>query len=714
MIHSSTLRSPLMARLRGLALALLVALLGSGLTLAGCGGPPPPKKIKKAKKKKKTPKKVKKAKTDQVPEVCAPHDKELADAFAPYLDAFTNVGHELSPNGKTLLFRSNRGGGSYQLYTAPARKGSKAPTVIAQAKDGVRGARFTPDGKYIIFTRDKDKDENTQIYRATPDGAEVKALTEAPGKYHRLPQITADGLTLVYFRGEHKMGTITLVSQSIEGGEAKTLYKGKGFMFLTDLTRDGSKALVFSLKSLSESVLSLVDLKTGKARRLAPAKGKKAHAHMSAFSADEKSVYVVTDADGEVAGLNRVDLESGEVKAMFNDFLAEAADVRVDPRGKTVAVLLDAGSHQAMKFLSPDSLEEGRVVKLPQAGLRLGEYTADGKGVVLTVSAPDTPTDVFMVDVKRGRIKPLRSDKRPGLRKLAKVSISVERIDTFDKFKVPVNVYLPAKLKRDAKLPVIVGVHGGPAAASSIGWSPMTSFWISRGFAYVEPNVRGSTGFGKGYEKADNLNKRMDAVKDLEHVNSWIRKQPWADPDRIVIFGGSYGGYMVYMAMGHQAGLWNAGIGLVGVVNLRTFLRNTTGAIRMVFKDEFGSLPKDGKFLDSVSPIRVVKKVKAPLFIYQGANDPRVPRSEQDQLVHALRKVGVPVEYMVAEDEGHSLSQRDNKLEFVSRTARFMAQHLKLPGLSDECLNYKPLKPKKAKKSKKKKTKKTKKKKTKK
>jgi dipeptidyl aminopeptidase/acylaminoacyl peptidase len=177
----------------------------------------------------------------------------------------------------------------------------------------------------------------------------------------------------------------------------------------------------------------------------------------------------------------------------------------------------------------------------------------------------------------------------------------------------------------------------------------------------------------------------MDALRDLDAVNGWIREQSWANPDQLIVFGGSYGGYMTYMALGHQPEKWRAGIGLVGVVNLKTFLNTTTGAIRLAFRDEFGRLEEEGDFLDSISPIQVIDRFKAPLFVYQGQNDPRVPRSEQDQLVRALRKRGLNVEYMIADDEGHSLSHRHNKLEFVGRTHRFLDLVLEREGVPEGC-----------------------------
>ena len=175
---------------------------------------------------------------------------------------------------------------------------------------------------------------------------------------------------------------------------------------------------------------------------------------------------------------------------------------------------------------------------------------------------------------------------------------------------------------------------------STIRWSPPIPYFLSLGYAFIEPNVRGSSGFGRAYEMADNGPKRLDAFKDIEATGRWAAAQPWADPTRVVIIGGSYGGYEI-------------------------------------FKVEFGDLDQDGPFLDSISPIADVGKISRPLFVYAGANDPRVPRPESDQIVKALRAQGVAVEYMVAADEGHSLSRRPNQLAFFARVARFLESVLR-------------------------------------
>jgi dipeptidyl aminopeptidase/acylaminoacyl peptidase len=666
-----------------------LSLVGLFLLAVGCPKPPPPRPLMPLAPPPPPPKpkkrEIPKAEEDIPAPECGERDKVLADLFGAYLEAFSNVGLELSPDGKTLLFLSNRGGGSFQLYTAPVGRPHAEPTPIAPAKDRVADARFTPDGTYILFTRDRDNNENTQIYRATPDGKDVVQLTVAPKWYHRLPRVTADGKTLIYLRGSHRARRTELVGQPIEGGKARVIAAFAGLYVLSDLSPDGTRALVFKYISPSESKLELVDLTSGKVKLLAPLEGKQIHANRAMFTADGKSVLVVTDEGGERAGVHRIEAESGKVDTFYYDPAVEVTDLEYAPKTDVLAVELNAGSHKALRLLEGATLKEKRRVRLPLGTVGIGRFTADGKGLVVTISTPDKPYDAHLVDSRSGYLRPLRREKRPSLRKLGRIKASTLKIPAADKAEVPLNLYLPWRLRRKDKLPVVVWVHGGPASVSSIRWNPLVGFWVSRGFAVVEPNVRGSVGFGKAYEQADNGRKRMDAVNDLGVVNRWIREQRWADPEKLVVAGASYGGYMTYMALGHQPDQWHAGIGMMGVVNLLTLLTNTSGMLKEVLRGEFGQLPAERQFLASISPIAVVRRMRAPVFVYQGANDPRVPRSEQDQLIHALRRQGVPVEYMVASDEGHSLSHRHNKLQLMGRSTRFLEQHLGLPGVPEDC-----------------------------
>jgi dipeptidyl aminopeptidase/acylaminoacyl peptidase len=288
-------------------------------------------------------------------------------------------------------------------------------------------------------------------------------------------------------------------------------------------------------------------------------------------------------------------------------------------------------------------------------------------------STPGTPTDLWTVELASGKARRAREEPRPTLASVPAMDARIVSVKARDGLALPVNVILPRGAA--GKLPVLVSYHGGPAGSSRLAWSPLRAFFVSLGWAWVEPNVRGSGGFGRAFEEADNGRARLQAFEDVETTGRWAAAQPWADPARVVVLGGSYGGYTVLIGLTRMPELWRAGVDLFGVASLQTFMATTSGLIREIFLLEFGDPEKDRAFLESISPLHDADRIVDPLFVYAGANDPRVPRSESDLIVSALRTRGVPVEYMVAENEGHSLTRRENVAEFMARAARFLERH---------------------------------------
>jgi dipeptidyl aminopeptidase/acylaminoacyl peptidase len=317
-----------------------------------------------------------------------------------------------------------------------------------------------------------------------------------------------------------------------------------------------------------------------------------------------------------------------------------------------------------------------RTVKAPLGDVKLGSFRKDGRMFSVMISLPNQPPDVFAVETATGKVSALRQEPRPGLTQLPPLDVSVQTARAFDGLQIPINVYLP-RHNAAAKLPTIAMFHGGPSSSYAVRWSPFVRFFTALGYAVIEPNVRGSTGFGRAYVNADNREKRADWLQDLKTVNAWAKAQPWCDPDRVVVYGGSYGGYTTLMAVTRQPEAWRAGVDLFGPADLRQFLLTTDAAIRSIFVAEFGDVEKDAKLLDEFSPMRDVDRIVRPLFVYAGQNDPRVPRSESDTIVKALRTRKIPVEYMVAANEGHSVDRRETKIELLTRLARFLEDALR-------------------------------------
>jgi dipeptidyl aminopeptidase/acylaminoacyl peptidase len=253
------------------------------------------------------------------------------------------------------------------------------------------------------------------------------------------------------------------------------------------------------------------------------------------------------------------------------------------------------------------------------------------------------------------------------------------RYKTFDGRQIPAWYYRPqnGSLSNGRGFPVIVNVHGGPEGQAQPGFNGVNQYFLSRGYAVLAPNVRGSTGYGKTFTHLDDVEKREDSVKDLAAAVEWLKTQGGADPKRIAVTGGSYGGYMTLAAITLYPDLWAAAIDTVGIANFESFLKNTSGYRRKLREVEYGTLERDLEFLKSVSPLFKVDRIKTPLMVIHGKNDPRVPYTEAEQIVEALRKRGSPVEYKLFDDEGHGVNKLSNRLIVYPLMADFLDKYMK-------------------------------------
>lgn len=243
------------------------------------------------------------------------------------------------------------------------------------------------------------------------------------------------------------------------------------------------------------------------------------------------------------------------------------------------------------------------------------------------------------------------------------------RYPSFDGREIPAILYGP----EEPGAPVVVNVHGGPEGQSRPAFAPVTQYLLGRGLGVLLPNVRGSTGYGKAYTHLDDVRLRMDSVKDLAHAAYWLRE---GGHQKVAVMGGSYGGFMVLAALTEYPDLWSAGVDIVGIANLVTFLENTGSYRRKLREPEYGSLEKDGDFLRSISPIHKADRITAPLMVVHGKNDPRVPVGEADQIVQSVRGRGGVVDYLLYEDEGHGLARLENRLDAYPKIASFLLEHL--------------------------------------
>jgi dipeptidyl aminopeptidase/acylaminoacyl peptidase len=607
-------------------------------------------------------------------------DDELRPRATAFLNAYNNYNARLTRSG-ALVFLSNRDGVPH-LYVADAAHPDAPARKLPTGDERVIGVALSPAERTIVFSSDVGGDRYFHIFRIGLDGTGLKDLTPTTEKLHRNPPRVARAQPDLFAFSAHTNGDekTHLYVQRFADATAREFHVDPRGGGISDLSPDGRRALFTRFNSDEDMVIFEVDVASGRAHRLYPPENAPAHG-WGTYSAKGDRVLVATQAEAHAAELLSIDPATGRIVRRYEETTSPKADIDdviVSPTGDRVALIIDGGNHSELRILDAQSLALERTVATPLGSLSAGEFTKDGKQLTLTESLPNAPSELFVVDAATGVVRPLRTETRPELATMPPIVASIENVTAHDGLTLPTNLYLPTQRKRAQKLPTIVLIHGGPMGSAAVHWNPDVRFFTSLGYAVVEPNIRGSTGFGVAFEKADDKGKRAEALHDVETINRWAHAQAWCDPARLVIMGTSYGGYMTLLALGRQPTLWRAGVDLSGMSDLRTMEKLEDQAIRVFDETEFGILGKEDDLLWEWSPLKYVDAIRSALFVYQGVNDPVTPQNEADQIVRALRVRKVPVEYMLLANEGHGIVRRDNRAAFLASSARFLREHLGL------------------------------------
>ncbi|MDQ3855893.1 MAG: S9 family peptidase, partial [Chloroflexota bacterium] len=319
--------------------------------------------------------------------------------------------------------------------------------------------------------------------------------------------------------------------------------------------------------------------------------------------------------------------------------------------------------------------EEVKVSGLPDGVVAELELSANGALLAFTLNSATTGANVWAVQTDTGAARQVTFTSRAGIPSEELVEPRLVRFQSFDGLEIPAFLYLPHGA--EPPMPVVIHVHGGPESQALPVLNPTIQYLAHRGYSVLAPNVRGSTGYGKAYTHLDDVRKRMDSVADLQAAVRWLVESGTGDPERIAVMGGSYGGFMTLAAITTYPELWAAAVDTVGIANFVTFLEHTGPWRRKLREAEYGSLEHDREFLEEISPLRHVDRITAPLLVIHGANDPRVPVGEAEQIVQSLEARGQTVEYLRYEDEGHGLVKLHNRISAAERTAAFLDRHLR-------------------------------------
>ncbi|HEX4324532.1 MAG TPA: S9 family peptidase [Gaiellaceae bacterium] len=553
-----------------------------------------------------------------------------------------------SRDGSWLLVASDLSG-TRQLFRLPLATGElEQLTSYAEPVDG----QLLPDDR-LLLEIDEGGNERTQLYL---DG---EPLVVDPRFIHRSPHVSRDGALLAYATNRRNGLDFDIVVRQLASGAERSFELG-GLCAPGEISPDARWVVAEQLGEASgDSNLFLLGAETGEVLHITP-HGEAAEYLTPVWSADGSCLYAATNEERDTFAISRYDLASSVWEIVHESEWD-----------------LSCFGDEEGRHLLVEANEDGysRIDGLPLPADGVAEhfvFSPDGTRVAFGFSTATEPHQVWVHDLDSGEARKLTD--------LGSVEDGVEpelhRVESFDGESIPVFLFLPAG---EGPFPVVVTVHGGPESQwrpwYSSGFGALTQYLVARGYAVVAPNVRGSTGYGKRFEHLDDVEKRLDSVEDLAALHAWLSARPEIDGSRAVVYGRSYGGYMVLAALAFQPELWAAGIEFVGISNLRTFLENTSVWRRAAREREYGPL-SDPELLERLSPWSRLDAIRAPLFIEHGRNDPRVPVSESEAIHGELVRRGVRCELVIYEDEGHMVEKLANRIDSFERAVAFLDEVL--------------------------------------
>ncbi len=584
----------------------------------------------------------------------------MAYGFARYLKIRAAYGATWSPDGRRIAFLTDITGVP-QAWEVPV--GGGWPEQLTFHDERVSGVRYSPKENRLIFSMDVSGNERSQLFLL--ENGEERDLTEAPDAIHYFGGFSPDGERIAY-TATRRNGTDFDVFVQELSGEPEMVWKTGGYHTIADWAPDGSFLVVSRHYSNLNNDLYKLDLISGEATLLTPHEGD-ARFSGARVTPDGESVFLATDRDGDFVRLGRLDLSTLKIAYLTPDDW-DVEEVELSENGRWLL------ASRNVEGYSDFMLFNGRGRRVPEPEMPEGilggfSFSPDGNRLAFTLTGPDRNPDIWIVDLPDGEPCRLTRSSTAGIPPRTFRRPKVVRYSSFDGLEIPALFYEPDT----ENAPVVVNVHGGPESQSRPLFAPVTQYLLHQGYAVFTPNVRGSTGYGKTYTHLDDVYLRMDSVKDLAHAAHWLREQ---GHERIAVMGGSYGGFMVLAVLTEYPELWTAGVDIVGIANLVTFLENTGSYRRALREPEYGSLERDREFLESISPIHKAERIRAPLMVIHGKNDPRVPVGEAEQIVEKVRKNGGAVEYLLYEDEGHGLAKLKNRLDAYPKIAAFLDKHL--------------------------------------
>lgn len=579
----------------------------------------------------------------------------------------------LSPDGRTVAFISNLSGNP-QIWTVPAEGGW--PVQVTAFDDQVNTVTWSPRGDWLAFTMAPGGGLNSQVYLLRPDGTGLRRLTPGGKVNCNLYGWSDDGRFLAYGTNERNGAAIDVYLHDVDAGSARLLRESRGIGSLAALSPDNRFAVIGQLASRGRNNLHLVDTQTGAETLLTPWPGPGSFG--AVFARDGRTLLLAGNHERDMVSLYRITLDAaGQPSAP--EFLAgredaELASVSADWSGRTAVLNWNAGGRNEIEFLD---LATGRRTPGPTLPSEIAggfAFSRDSAQLVFSASGSKRPSDVWLLDVAAGQFRQLTRSPHAGVDLDALVAPVLRKYRAHDGLELSGWLYLPKDFTAPGR--VVMSYHGGPEGQERPAFNSTYQALLAQGIAVFAPNVRGSSGFGKTFVNLDNGAKRFDGVRDIAATIDFLVAEGLADPKRVGIMGGSYGGYMVMAGVTEFPDRIAAGVNLFGIVNFETFFAHSEPWMAAVSTIEYGDPATQADLLRALSPIHKMDRIKAPVLVQHGRTDTNVPFIEAEQVVDTLRARGVPTELVDFPDEGHGFRKTPNRIRSAVTLVEWFVKYL--------------------------------------
>lgn len=571
-------------------------------------------------------------------------------------------------NGKQFTFISNESGipsvWKGDLSGGAARYGYYADRVLA--------IHHAPSNRMSIVEMDTDGDEKSQLYIQRYNYDEVEKLVYAPTFFHKFGGWSPDETKVCFTSNRREPGYFDLFTINVETKEMKTVFSFDGICEPICWFKDGRHILIRVNETNVEQTLYAVDTYTGEKRTIGDPSQLAAYDDIR-LTKDGEGAYLLTNFDNEMMYIAYVNFsDPSKVQKVYANPEWDIETLTFDEDETMLAFTVNKGGFSLLQYFHIKTNTVETVETLPLSVID-SLHWLDHQTLLFTLRSATIPGDIWCYNLGNDSLKRLTEVSRAADIEDELISPILHSFSSFDDIQIPYFLY--AKEETENK-PVVVYVHGGPESQIRATYNPVIQYLAANGFVVVAPNVRGSKGYGRTFIKLDDGVRRLDAVKDLACLAEHLTTVHAVDPERIGVVGRSYGGFMVLASLTHYPEIWRAGVNIVGISHFTTFLENTGSWRRRLRECEYGTLADHRDFFEEISPLRLAKNIQAPLLVFHGENDTRVPVSEAEQLVAGMRKRGQSVEFTVFEDEGHQTEKFENVLTMHGETIRFFQKEL--------------------------------------